>query len=265
MERVGLIFFALMLLVSATPSFAQVTAPEQETRRMVLRHEGFRPYEWLESECDSCDIVFMLKHEELQTEKVREFVRALAESKQELMRLHPGEVTDAEYNFLAHMAIGILGRESRFFTSIRYRLKEFSPSAVRLIKVIQAYLDGEDGELSPNSRGPTQIKIVPPVIAEHYKFTEGELYVPRNAALATMGYLIKALRELKKRVVTNDLDHIHPGNYVDYLPYIYFGATRSLIRKTATPDRNIYVQDMKKYMTWVEIWERPANTVTGRP
>ncbi len=152
------------------------------------------------------------------------------------------------------MAVGILGRESRFYESPRYRFKEAFPWAVHVMKIMRAAATGAAVDL--NSRGPTQIKIVPKRIASQYGVTVDNLHKPENAALATMGYLIEALTELKSRVKHQHLDYINESNYVDYLPYIYFGSTRRLINGDAHPQSNLYVSEMKKFMTWIELYER---------
>jgi hypothetical protein len=72
-----------------------------------------------------------------------------------------------------------------------------------------------------------------------------------------MGYLIEALKDLKYISSLNNFVHINPETYADYLPYIYFGSRKALIAKTATPEKNLYVKDMKRYMRFLELYERP--------
>jgi hypothetical protein len=160
-----------------------------------------------------------------------------------------------EYNLLAKMAVGILGRESRFYTSPRYAFKENFQFVISFFKLVDSVVTEGSTETTPNSRGPTQIKLIPPKISKKYGFDESQLNNPKFAALATMGYLIEALEELKKRKELNDLSFVTKENYVDYLPYIYFGAKKTLLNGKATPKKNIYVQDMKRYMSLVEIFE----------
>jgi hypothetical protein len=97
--------------------------------------------------------------------------------------------------------------------------------------------------------------VVPEKIAKAYGIVPGNLKVPENAALATMGFLIEALQELKNRARKGQLEFITPDTYVDYLPYIYFGRAKALMNRTARPDQNSYVRDMKKYMGWVDLYE----------
>jgi len=224
---------------------------QQEQGALALA--GYQQWEWLKSNCQNCEVLYLPERAEVRTEKVELFIQALAAHKADLIALY--HIDGNEYNLLGHMAIGILGRESEFFTSPRYRLKEAFPSLVHVTKIIHAYLEGQHS-ITVNSRGPTQIKVVPPLIAQNYQITSDNLYVPENAAVATMGYLIEALAQLKKRIAVDHLDFIGPENYEDYLPYIYFGQSKALVNHTATPETNLYVQTMKKYMSWVEVYER---------
>lgn len=257
LNRLWLPFFlAIFVCVSFLDSADALSTFEQ---RMSLEHQeleanGYTRWQWLRSDCLDCDIILLPIRPEVQTEKVQLFTQALSAHKAGLQQLY--QISGAEYNFLAHMSVGILGRESLFFKSQRYKLKEMLPWAVHLGKIIESYLLGNQGKVSNNSRGPTQIKVVPEKVARHYGIRNDNLYLPENAAIATVAYLIEALRELKQRVVMNDLNFINAGNYVDYLPYIYFGGTKFLIQKNATPESNQYVRDMKRYMSWFELYER---------
>ncbi|MDG0817150.1 hypothetical protein [Bdellovibrio svalbardensis] len=260
LNRVWLsILVALFVSVGFVDSSFALSPLEQTLiqEHSLLDSNGYQKWEWMKNDCANCDILLLPTHEEVRTEKVRLFIHALVAHKAELQELYG--VHGAEYNLLAHMSVGILGRESLFFTSKRYRLKEAMPWAVRLAKIIEIYLEGSDRNPSNNSRGPTQIKIVPTKVAERFGVTPDNLYIPENAALATMGYLIEALGELKRRVVINKLDFVTPDRYVDYLPYIYFGRTKAIVQNTATPESNSYVQDMKRYMSWIEVYERNTN------
>ncbi|MBX3019027.1 MAG: hypothetical protein KF767_14160 [Bdellovibrionaceae bacterium] len=232
-----------------------------KTSREELKSHGYQEWRWegQKSKCTTCPIFILPKEREIETAKVYAFIRALETKRDDLLRLYGSD--PQEYNLLAQMAVGILGRESEFFQSPRYRVKENAQWAIYLIKVVQIYLEGSDRDPELNSRGPTQIKIVPEKIAATFGVKHEDLYIPENAALATMGYLIEALAELKRRVTLNHLTFVTPDSYADYLPYIYFGSKRQLLNGTATPDRNIYIRDMRKYMTWIEIYEGPARSV----
>lgn len=216
-------------------------------------------WQWQQSNCQTCAFTIVTKDEALETEKVQRFLRALENSKFEIIQLYNSD--PQEYNLLAHMAIGILGRESQFFDSWRYFAKENAQWMVSLIKISRAMLSDDDIDVPANSRGPTQIKDVPDLIEKHYGIVPDTLYIPENAARATMGFLIEALRELKQRAANNNWEFVTKDTYVDYLPYIYFGSSGKLRNRTATPEKNLYVQTMKRYMTWVDLYEYNAQTL----
>lgn len=222
------------------------------------RAAEFRPWTWLGSDCANCSIVIqpVENRSELESSEVKAFLRALETQKPQLLSLYG--VHGQEYNLLAHMAVGILGRESAFFESTRYQLKEMFPGVVKAFKVVKAYVAaarGQSFKVSSNSRGPTQIKRIPDKIIQAYAITTDDLGIPENAAVATMGYLIEALQEMKRRIEAGQLTYIQPQNYVDYLPYLYFGSGRTLVTRVAEPHRNLYVRAMKSYMSWVQVYE----------
>ncbi|MBX3041354.1 MAG: hypothetical protein KF789_11665 [Bdellovibrionaceae bacterium] len=253
---------SLLILLSGALSWGQAVFSAEKAA--VLETNGYFPWVWKTSDCVDCPIYFLSGNKQLESRDVQAFMRTLEARKSEIVRLY--QIDGQEYNLLAHMAVGILGRESQFFKSRRYRLKETFPGLVRVAKAFKAYMDGSEKGPSQSSRGPTQIKIVPEKIASFYDITPESLHEPENAAVATVGFLIEILEELKRRVVLNDLEFVNDSNYVDYLPYLYFGSRRMLIQGNATPEKNIYVQDMKKYMGWVLLYEgQPSSTETINP
>lgn len=251
----ALIYFCSNASASVAPgTLSAESAALIAEQRESLAEQKFVPWIWQTSTCVDCEIAILPTSAAVRTPKVMAFINALADRKSELIRLY--QSNGAEYNLLARMAIGILGRESQFFESRRYKTKETFPWAVHLLKLMRVYLEGVDRDPSPNSRGPTQIKIVPTKIVEHYGITASTLNEPESAAIATMGFLIEALHELKTRIRVNHLDFVNASNYVDYLPYIYFGSTKTLVSGRADPAQSQYIRDMKTYMEWVEIYER---------
>ena len=252
-------FYVTVLPLDSAHAQETTFEDQIQEQKVLLQSYGYQPWEWQKSRCSNCELFVQALHPDLQSEKVQLFIQALSLHKSELQMFY--KIDGDEYNLLAHMAIGILGRESLFFKSLRYQMKETAPGLVRLAKILRYVFSDTNASLTDNSRGPTQIKIVPYTINRAYGIDPEELYVADNAAIATMGFLIEALGELKRRVVKNNLDFVTPATYVDYLPYIYFGSTRALIKKTATPETNLYVKDMKKYMKWVALYEREQNSV----
>jgi hypothetical protein len=257
-------FFAaasLLFLLTAPTCFAEPASLSSSAQmEETLLSQGFTHWQWQKSGCASCEIALIGTSEELQSNDVQKFMLTLSERKAEILKLYADKIptTSDEYNLLAQMAVGILGRESKFFTSARYRFKEEFPWAVHVLKLAEVYVDGGHRGPSPNSRGPTQIKTVPSKIAVKYGVTSENLFIAENAALATIGFLIESLDELKKRVVVDHLYEVQPSTYVDYLPYIYFGSTKSLVQHATDPAHNPYIINMKKYMSWVDLLERPS-------
>ncbi len=249
----------------------------------VVQAQKLVPWTWKKSDCQTCGVTFKiigdinaiedmdLKEKNLRLlmmaspltatalkaydadaeVRTHAFLKALSTEKEIILDLYHSD--PQEYNLLASMAVGILGQESRFFAHWRYFIKRNSQLAIKEMKEFKAWV--KESEAVANSKGPTQIKNVPDRIAQHYNITEKNLWNPRSAAVSTMGYLIEALRELKQRVKNNNLEMITDETYVDYLPYLYFGGTKKLVNRTATPDQNIYVKNMKRFIKKVAVYE----------
>ena len=210
------------------------------------------PWVWQKSDCRTCGVGFKVAAADYKNNpRMIEFLQALSNEKPNIIKLYNSD--PQEYNLLAHMAVGILGNESSYFKSWRYKVKSNAQLAIKFSKDIKAWFGGY--EASPNSKGPTQIKRVPDRIEQHYNITEKDLWNPKYAAVSTMGFLIEALDELKRRAKNNNLEMITADTYVDYLPYIYFGGSKKLVNRTATPDTNIYVKNMKINMKKVSVLE----------
>ena len=219
----------------------------------AMAFDGLVPWQWQQSRCQDCGIYIKIKPEfAVQLDpRVEQFIAALENQKRPLVDLYG--IDPQEYNLLAWMSIGILGRESSFFEGIRYQIKELAPPLVRIAKKVEALRDGK--KISENSRGPTQIKKVPSLIQYAYGIEVEDLVEPDKAAVATMGFLIEALAELKQRAKNNGRAEITPDKYVDYLPYIYFGQAQKISNGQAQPNKNAYIQEMKAHMKKFEIFE----------
>ncbi|MBC7456871.1 MAG: hypothetical protein H7235_01235 [Bdellovibrionaceae bacterium] len=261
-----LIFITIFLLVQAASAQQKIV-----------------PWTWQKSDCQTCGVKFQLvgdinanqdmdKKEKFirfmmslepsskmaldaydldATARTMTFLYALSSEKETILKIYNSD--PQEYNLLAHIAVGILGQESRFFAHWRYFIKRNSQLAIKEIKEFKALI--KDKDAIANSKGPTQIKDVPDRISQHYNIVEADLWNPKFAAVSTMGFLIEALRELKQRAKNNNLTMINDKTYVDYLPYLYFGGAQKLVNRTATPETNIYVKNMKKFMKKVSVSE----------
>jgi hypothetical protein len=215
-----------------------------------INQPGWHRWTWGGSNCGDCPVAFVSYAKEMDSEPVQEFIQTLSEKKSELMSLYPN-TNGQEYNLLAQLAIGILGQESKFFTSGWYAVKENLPWLVLLAKEVKS-----GGANVTASRGPTQIKFIPKLIAEQYGVTPSNLWISKNAAVATMGHLMESLAELKYYITTNAVKGVDQSNYADYLPYFYYGARSRVLDGTADPAHNKYVQLVKKYMAWAEVFEK---------
>ncbi len=227
-----------------------------------------REWSWQKSTCLDCWILFKVSLEDSENKDLVEFINTIQESKFDIVNLYNSD--PQEYNLLAHMALGILGNESSFFQNWRYKVKSQTQGAITAAKVVKKIdpiklftiglfapleLAEAYGKASPNSKGPTQIKNIPDKISSKYNIVETDLWIAKNAARATMGYLIEALAQLKRTTKNNNLSFITTEHYIDYLPYIYFGKSKMIREGSATPDKNIYVQNMKKHMQRFKVIE----------
>lgn len=164
----------------------------------------------------------------------KEFIQALEDEKSNLMKIY-GMDSDT-YNELALFSYAIMGIESKFGKSIKYKIKQTLPYVVSLVK-------GNGFDTSYNSRGPTQIKKIPVLIKENYGIKKEDLSDPRQAAIATLGFSFEILQDLKR------IAHLHKDinskNIYDYLYYMYQGKRSEIINATATPDKSIRIKMIK--------------------
>jgi len=226
-------------------------------------------------------ITSVITIKEFDTKDARLFLKTLDSEKANLMKMY--RLDNDEYNQLTRLAFAIMGQESKFGTHWRYHLKESVPVGVAYIKRLKTLLKNSYTDLqneglgtalkeyirerfdlekdlltgnintTSNSRGPTQIKKVPLPIAQKYGVTKESLSKPEHAALATLGFLAEALEELKAK------EKFHPDisgrNRIHYLHYIYMGKSYEIVKGTATPDKNIYYQNLQQYLKGLEIYQ----------
>lgn len=262
-----------------------------QLQHTTSRRSQFYEYNYSPKGKRSFPIEIIIKDPRYKTDLSKEFVDALENEKATIMRLY--NLDNDEYNDLARYAFGILGNESEFGENWRYSVKESFPFGVAVIKdtkknvlskTKKEYIKAkeEDGLWSGlgtgistyfkelvnrdvrlltgqinsqnNSRGPTQIKRIPAKIEAHYGITKEKLSNPKDSAIATMGFLAEAMVELKNRAKT--YPSITRENRLDYLHYIYMGSTHEIKNQTATPDKNIYLRQLKEYLKGVKIYQR---------
>ena len=145
------------------------------------------------------------------------------------------------YNELAKLTLGLAGQESKYGTSIKFKLKT---------EATQDLLKSITGNNSFNSKGLTQIKFdgvneEVKKLFNKYGITKDNLNSGDNAALAQIILLshmynneLPAYRKYTKEKNISDMDA---------LLYLNQGKRDELINKTATPDKNIYIQNVKKF------------------
>jgi hypothetical protein len=209
-------------------------------------------------------VVLLLKDDQYRTDITENFLSTLSSYKKKIMELY--EVTNTEYNKLSMMAFAIMGRESSFGLGLRYNVKSSCNWCVRIARFMN---EGTSNSLMGEvSKGLTQIKVVPDKITERFKITNDDLGNPKFAAIATLGFLIESMQELKKRIQSSKnseeftLHYITDNNMYDYIPYIYTGRIRKLYdtEKPPEPENLNYNHELKEYLNLILILEAPENS-----
>ncbi len=214
-----------------------------------VRRASYAPYNYSPKSENRAPTAFYINDSSRRNEVSTRFVNALSTEKEKLMKLY--RLDNDEYNELAKLAFGILGNESDYGRSFKYHVKESVPLVVALFK-------GNGLDTSANSRGLTQMKRVPTLIAKEYGITKSELGEPEKAAIATMGFLADALVELKAKARKNP--DINSDNQFDYLHYIYMGKAKEITEQTATPEKNIYLRQIREAGEGLYILERKEDS-----
>ncbi len=213
------------------------------------RRASYSPYNYSPKSDNRAPTAFYINDSSRRNEVSQQFVNTLSIEKERLMKLY--NLDNDEYNELAKLAFGILGNESDYGRSFKYHVKESMPLVVALFK-------GNGFDTSRNSRGLTQMKRIPTLIAREYGITKSELGEPSSAAIATMGFLADALTELKAKARLNP--DINSDNQFDYLHYIYTGRSSEITEGTATPEKNIYLRQIREAGEGLYILERKEDS-----
>jgi hypothetical protein len=181
---------------------------------------------------------------DLSDDFTKSYVETLQNEKENLMRLLSLE--NDEYNMLAQFSFGVLAVETNYGKNIKYRIKNKIPYVISIFK-------GNGLDTSSNSRGPTQIKIIPESVEIAYKLTKRNLSKPENAAVATLAFGAQTLTELRN--YAQDFETLTEENLLDYLYYIYNGRRNELKNGTATPQRNLAIQKIHDAIEHLQIDE----------
>ena len=205
------------------------------------------------------DIIHKSKHDT----NAQDYADALSANKESLQKKF--NLTSYEYNKLAQLAMGIGEQETKFGTSTKYALKLLvGDEGVTKLKALQALI-GKDPD-PVNSKGLTQIKyaadmankdiynpetgkLIQKGLSSYYKelgVTEQSLETAQGAAIGTLARLAYMYNtEVKGRKFTGpNNESINP---YDALLYKYNGHNDRLRYHTATPDKNLYVKNVKQY------------------
>lgn len=246
-EEIRGLFFGEVQLAAGTPIYL---LPESADHKFRLRNEEliFNAAKVLRHRPDFNYSPSNLKVRQSQFEVAvtdsfsKRYVRTLQNEKATLMQLL--KIDNDEYNMLAEFAFGVLSPETDFGSNWKYQLKQTAPVVVSILK-------GNGLDTSHNSRGPTQIKQIPPVISEHYKIEKSDLKVPENAAVTTLAFVAVQIKELR------NMAHQHPDiseeTLQDYMYYLYQGRRYEVREGTATPERNLSIQKIKAAIEFLSI------------
>lgn len=172
---------------------------------------------------------------------VLSFVNSIATNKRALQKRF--NLSSDEYNRLAELAVGIAQQESKYGTSNRYKAKGNIPDW--MIKLAKG------GGNPARSRGLTQIKIngdnqeLRNIYAQ-LGINDESIEKPEVSATATMARLAYLYNnEIKGRKFKGE-GNADVDSY-DALLYKYMGRNEELKNKTATPKKNKYIQNVRKY------------------
>lgn len=228
-----------------------------------------------------------------ENDTVKEVLKTLAAEKEKLMKAY--SISNDDYNRLVKFVYGVIGVETTFGTSDKYRAKELSIAGleigqftVRSVKraqsayqnpgemvasmlsggiemlIPQATAGGSAGvtsgaDHSDNSRGLSQIKMswFEETITKHYPEISGSnLDNPRNAAIATMIVAVENLRTINNYANSKRHSAITSENKMDFLYYQFNGQGKKVSQGTATPHDNMRTREVMRFMDEVEVFER---------
>lgn len=185
----------------------------------------------------------VIKHE-FKSKFVARYITTLEKEKNRLMQIL--KIDNDDYNMLAGFAIGVLAPESDFGKNWKYVLKEFLPGAVSLAK-------GNGLDISKNSRGPTQVKVISDEIMAQYSMDKMNLSRPENAAVATIAISADFLKQL--RILGVNHKAINEENIQTYLYYLYQGKRVQIKEALATPEDNLAIKKIMNVVKGLEFLE----------
>lgn len=177
-------------------------------------------------------------------------MQTLADKKFELIK--DFGIDNDTYNELAMLTLGIAEQESEFGSrkAGKYHVKEGAQWLVNTWKGVKRLFGAKESHV--NSRGLTQIKLGcykdadTIALMKKYGINEDNLCEGDKAAIATMIALAcmykNELPAMKKKMEEQNI------STADALLYCWQGKKGHITNGTATPDQNIYIQNVRKYM-----------------
>lgn len=201
---------------------------------------------------------------QIKNENIKEYIKGIEDSKESLMKEF--DIDSSTYNKFAEYALGIAEQESKFGVSAKHSVKEMFPdehieSMKRISNAYESLKDGDysealdyiqgDKTVSHRSRGITKIKIdgdnkETQAIYKKYGINKDSLDDVKNAATGTM---IRLLSIYKNEVLGRDFRDVdgNPVDSGDIVLYKYSGQNKPIRNNDLTPDKNIYLNNVKKY------------------
>ena len=190
-------------------------------------------------------IRLLIVDETSNTASNQRFLKSLETNKQKLMKLYA--LSNSEYNRIAIMAYGVLGKETEFGDGWTYQGEKLCSFLCEYFRpaIASVYYGVKRGDFSVDldtemSSGLTQLRKVPLEIVREFSITKQDLHDPAKAAIATAGFLARLLREMKTKVRNSantpekKLSYMNKGNIFDFLGYLY-GGIRCRLYQTPQP------------------------------
>jgi len=169
--------------------------------------------------------------------EIPKMASSIVNNKQNLMK--DLKINGDIYNDIAELTLGVAGQETDYGNSVKYKLKT---------ELVQDALKTVTGNNSYNSKGITQIKYDAQIKNEEvaklfnkYGITKDNLESGDKAAIAQLilfATMYKYELPNYKDVNIDDMDK---------LLYLNQGKSSELKNKTATPNENIYIRNVKEY------------------
>lgn len=185
-------------------------------------------------------------------ENRKNYAQAIVDNKRQLQKRF--NLTSDEYNHLAELALGLAEQESKFGTSDKYKIKEYTPDSV--LDVVKSIIRGNEGAIS---RGYTQIKNKSDnkdlqKIYKELNIDDDNIYNADKSAIATIARLAYMYNnEVRGRnFKTAEGNNLNPYHA---LMYKWLGKNDELKNQTATPNKNIYIRNVNKYSRNFDMYE----------